>query len=207
LVRTLRFILLSLALHLVLLSGLSWKSHVPLTLQPQRTAAQRLDVHLLSPPPPEAVSTAHAPARPAPDTSQASAALSDRLAPAPPAPPPSAAAALPAPAVIARQTVEYMEPERLTRPPVPLARVRLNTREIRGVGFEGSVVLTLLVDRWGAADVLVPPGAGLEEEFAALVAAQFRKVRFAPGEIDGQPVHSRVQITVISEPDLVQSDF
>lgn len=95
---------------------------------------------------------------------------------------------------------DYATAGRLTRLPSPLYDIDLNVPEISASGFRGEARLTLRIDADGSvADVISSDEPPALNEFTERVAARFRSARFVPGEIDGRPVKSQLQITVVSE--------
>lgn len=95
---------------------------------------------------------------------------------------------------------EYVLAGQLTRLPVPATEIDLNVPEIQERLINGSVNLTILIDATGIVSDVFP---AVENDdlryFAQQVANIFKLARFRPGEIDGRPVRSQLQITVVSE--------
>jgi hypothetical protein len=95
----------------------------------------------------------------------------------------------------------YFVAGKLTRLPVPLIPVDLNIPPISHLQPNQSIQITLLIDaNGGVARVIRSSDDEKSKEFFELIAAQFRKVEFAPGEIEGERVKSQLTIAVISEP-------
>lgn len=190
--RLFRFILCSLALHLAVL----WLFRQPLfeygTAQGTTSRDFALAVTLVTDAAANTAAThretaAAEPAQPAEDMSAIPA-----RSPRTPALPDTPAAGA---------GMDYLTAGQLTRLPAPLEDIDLDVPEISALAFAGKAALTILIDVDGTvAGVLAETGSPQESEFADLVAAIFRKTRFTPGQIDGKPVRSKLQVTVVSEP-------
>ena len=102
-----------------------------------------------------------------------------------------------------KSNIQYLPSGQLTRAPVPLEAIDLNATSIDEVAVVGRIELTILLDETGSVvEVSIPDDPNSRSIFANRVTARFKKARFAPGEINGVPVKSRLQITVVSEPQL-----
>lgn len=95
---------------------------------------------------------------------------------------------------------DYLHSGQLTRLPVPAEEINLNVPEIEESPVIGLVDLTILIEANGDVSHVIsfPQNDGLRR-FAQQVADIFQRARFTPGEINGQPVRSQLQITVVSE--------
>lgn len=96
---------------------------------------------------------------------------------------------------------DYFPVDRLTRRPFPLSHIDLNVSVIDEVAHEGAIELTIMVEVDGTvSNVLTSVDHDSASLYTERIAARFRSALFSPGEIDGKPVKSKVQITVVSEP-------
>lgn len=95
---------------------------------------------------------------------------------------------------------DYVMPGRLTRLPEPVSDIDLNVPGINDMEVQGSVALTVLVDRDGKVARVIPViEVESDRVFAERVAQRFLAARFKPGQINGKAVNVQLQITVGSE--------
>jgi TonB family protein len=95
---------------------------------------------------------------------------------------------LPAPA--------YYTTDQLTKRPQPVAAADLDAAELRSIVASGKMVLKLWINESGVvADVTVET-TELPEAFSRTAIAAFKDLRFAPGELNGQPVRTVMRIEV-----------
>lgn len=98
----------------------------------------------------------------------------------------------------AAQPDDWLPSGKLTRLPVPLQPVELETQA--GQVFAGRIELTLLIDREGRVRAVRHASRDPDADaFARQVATRFRAARFAPGEVDGVPVNAILKVGVVSE--------
>ena len=89
---------------------------------------------------------------------------------------------------------------KLTRQPAPLVDIDLNAATADDVGIPEKIELALLIDETGrVVEVSILSERGRQSIFANHVAAAFRNARYRPGELNGVPAKSRLEITVITE--------
>jgi protein TonB len=99
------------------------------------------------------------------------------------------------------KAAQYASAAQVTELPVPLNAESVNLRkyyppEALRDGFEGDVVLRLLIDNDGTVakvDIVSDPGQGLGPAAAKMVRAEYR---FRPAKINGVPVATTVPFTV-----------
>ncbi len=100
----------------------------------------------------------------------------------------------------AGQPDNWLPSGRLTRLPMPLDPVDLDQPDLQTAGFTGRIELTVLVNRHGRVERVLPASReAAAQAFAERAAARFRSVRFTPGEVDGVAVNAILKISVISE--------
>ena len=95
---------------------------------------------------------------------------------------------------------QYAAAAQVSELPQPLNRESLNLRkyyppQAKKEGFEGDVVLRLLIDADGSiakVDVVSDPGGGL----GAAAAQAVRELRFSPAKVNGVPVATTVPFTI-----------
>ncbi len=95
---------------------------------------------------------------------------------------------------------EYLDTGRLTRLPAPATEVDLNIAELQAMSLTGFVKLTILIEANGTVSHVLSSAENDDlRDFAQQVAEIFKRARFIPGEVNGKPVRSQLDITVVSE--------
>ena len=90
----------------------------------------------------------------------------------------------------------YYTTDQLTKRPQPVAAAELDAPEIRPIVASGKIVLTLLINEFGAVADVVVEKSDLPEVFSRTAVAAFKAMRFVPGERNGQPVGTLMRIEV-----------
>jgi hypothetical protein len=102
--------------------------------------------------------------------------------------------------VQAADTDDYVPAGKLTRMPAPLGDVHFGEFDIDPSGLPASIEIGLLIEASGlVSDVVAQSRADKEAVFLERIADRFKRVRFSPGEIDGRPVRSQVQVIIVIE--------
>lgn len=95
--------------------------------------------------------------------------------------------------------VTYYASGQLTRRPQPLGELALDPPEIRPVVASGKMVIALWIDSRGDVEDAVVEQSDLPGLFAKPATDAFRRVHFAPGELDGRKVATVMRIEVTYE--------
>ena len=142
-----------------------------------------------------------------PATDAAAAAFAAPLAEAEAAPPLVAPPARPQASLFAlAPTTLYYPAEHLTTRPRALAEPLLDPQELAAFVASGEIALALWIDEHGQVTELDVERSDLPAAFVQAATAAFKDLRFAPGEIDGQPVGSVLRIAVRYDDERLASD-
>ncbi|MFA7269073.1 MAG: hypothetical protein WC073_07000 [Sterolibacterium sp.] len=90
----------------------------------------------------------------------------------------------------------YYSAEQLTKRPQPLTEASLDTPEISQIIASGKIVLKLWINDLGEVVDVETEKSELPEAFSRTAIAVFRQIRFAAGELHGQPVGSVMRIEI-----------
>ncbi len=95
--------------------------------------------------------------------------------------------------------VTYYASGELTRRPQPLGELALDPPELQPYVASGKMVIALWIDSSGGVENAVVEQSDLPGPFAKPAAEAFRRVHFAPGELDGRKVATVMRIEVTYE--------
>ena len=91
----------------------------------------------------------------------------------------------------------YYTTDQLTKRPQPTAEAKLDTPEIWPILASGTIILKLWISERGDVSSVDVEKTDLPEIFSSTAVAAFRRLRFVPGEINGQRVGTVMRIEVI----------
>lgn len=100
------------------------------------------------------------------------------------------------PALLPLPGVAYYSLEMLSVRPRPLGEVLLDSEETAGMVSEHSMVLELRISERGDVVDVAIESSELPETASASVVSAFRKLRFLPGELNGQKVGTVMRVGV-----------
>jgi hypothetical protein len=106
--------------------------------------------------------------------------------------PPVAAFGIPLP--------RYYGPREVGERARPIEDIDLAPPVLQQFPGAGKVVLALYLNEEGTVDHVDLVSTELDSDIGDIIVAQFRKARFAPARIDGQPVRSKVKVEVMVKP-------
>jgi TonB family protein len=90
----------------------------------------------------------------------------------------------------------YYTTDQLTKRPQPIAAAELDAPETRPIIASGTIVLKIWISERGDVISVDVEKTDLPEIFSRTAVAAFGKLRFVPGEINGQPVGTMMKIEV-----------
>lgn len=91
----------------------------------------------------------------------------------------------------------YYTTDRLSKRPQPTAEAELDTAETWPIPAAGTIILKLWISEFGDVVSVDIEKTDLPELFSRTAVAAFNKLRFVPGEINGQRVRTVMRIEVI----------
>lgn len=94
----------------------------------------------------------------------------------------------------------YLDAATVTRRATILEDIEASPDEIGGRTGSGRIVLAVYIGENGAVDRVEVESSPLGEPFLSVVSRQFLSARFAPAELDGVPVKSRMRVEVFIRP-------
>jgi TonB family protein len=90
----------------------------------------------------------------------------------------------------------YYDPTLLSKQPLPITPVDLDTPEIRPIIASGKMLLKLWINESGEVVNVELEESDLPEQFSEVAKMAFRKLRLQPGERSGVPVNTVIRIEV-----------
>jgi len=146
--------------------------------------------------------------RPLPATKPASESTTKaQLAPEQPAAPsPTAPEAAPEPGSDDRAAgfgiplPHYYGPREVSERARPAQDIDLEPPELLGVPGQGKLILLLWINESGSVDRVETESSQVDNAIEKVIAEQFRRARFAPANLDGRSVKSRMKIEVVVRP-------
>lgn len=90
----------------------------------------------------------------------------------------------------------YYTTDKLTKRPRPTAEPELDAPEIGPIFASGTVILKLWISELGDVSSVEVEKTDLPEIFSRTAVAAFRRLRFVPGEINGQRVGTMMRIEI-----------
>jgi TonB family protein len=94
----------------------------------------------------------------------------------------------------------YLPPKALSQPPEILSDLPESDPESSTIAGSGRVIIVVFINERGAIDKLEVEQSSVNERLRDIAISRIRQAVFAPGEIDGIPVKSRVRIEVLFRP-------
>lgn len=92
--------------------------------------------------------------------------------------------------------VQYFESKELTRQAKPRGSVAFDTPDYAIMPEAGKVQIRMLINKFGIVDEAIIESSTLPEIFSEAVKRAFSRVKFDPGEIDGEAVPSQFQVEI-----------
>jgi TonB family protein len=93
-------------------------------------------------------------------------------------------------------SLAYYTPDQLTKRPQPVAKAELDPPDIKAIVASGRLVLKLWINHRGRVARVEVEASDLPEKFMRTAVEAFEKLRFIPGERDGQAVGTVLTIEV-----------
>lgn len=94
-------------------------------------------------------------------------------------------------------TADYVARSALTKPPAPRTPIVVPYPKASPQNKRLRTELSLFIDEQGIVQRVEIDGPALPPQFEEAARSSFLLGRFTPGEIDGQPVRSRIRVEVI----------
>lgn len=94
----------------------------------------------------------------------------------------------------------YYGPREVSERPKPVHEINLEPPELRGVPGHGKLVLKLWINEVGTVDRVEVETSQVADTMEKVITEQFRQATFAPAQIDGKAVKSRMKIEVVVKP-------
>lgn len=101
--------------------------------------------------------------------------------------------------------LDYVPREFLSLTPTPLSAIEVPFPDSVTDELRIDVQLALFIDERGVVQRVRVEGAGLPPVLEDAAATAFRKARFTPGQVDGQPVRSLIKVAVTFESQAVKA--
>lgn len=94
----------------------------------------------------------------------------------------------------------YYGPREVSERARPAQDIDLEPPELLGVPGQGKLILLLWINESGSVDRVETESSQVDNAIEKVIAEQFRRARFAPANLDGRPVKSRMKIEVVVRP-------
>jgi outer membrane biosynthesis protein TonB len=94
----------------------------------------------------------------------------------------------------------YYSPIEVSARASPAQEIDLEPPELRAIPGQGKLILVLWINEAGTVDRIEVESSQVAGAMETILAEQFRRASFAPAQLDGKPVKSRMRIEVVVRP-------
>lgn len=94
----------------------------------------------------------------------------------------------------------YYSPLEVSARASPTQEIDLEPPELRTIPGQGKLILVLWINEAGTVDRIEVETSQVTSAMESILAEQFRRATFAPAQLDGKPVKSRMRIEVVVRP-------